>query len=58
MLSRLWDAAAANFLTPSIWTILAIVISHMLHRRAIATHMDQLRDHITAHLHHPTDERT
>jgi hypothetical protein len=47
MFGRIYAAAAANFWTPSFWTIAAIIISHMLHRKAIATHMDKLRDHIT-----------
>jgi hypothetical protein len=52
MIARLWSGIWANLLTPSIWTILAVTVSHMLHRKAIATHMDQLRDHITR-LHRP-----
>lgn len=35
----------------------AIIVSHMLHRKAIATHMDKLRNQISAHL-HPPDEGT
>lgn len=53
VIGRVWADVWANFLTPSVWTLLAITISHMLHRKAIATHMDDLRTHITAHLHHP-----
>jgi hypothetical protein len=48
MFGRLYATAAANFWTPSFWTIAAIIVSHMLHRKSIATHMDKLRDHITS----------
>jgi hypothetical protein len=47
MFGHFYSSVWANFWTPSVWTLLAVVISHMLHRKAIATHMDRLRDHIT-----------
>jgi hypothetical protein len=43
MLAALWSDVWANFLTPSVWTLLAIAVSHMLHRQAMATKMDGLR---------------
>lgn len=42
-LHAVWSDVWANALTPSVWTLLAIVVSHMLHRKAMATKMDKLR---------------
>jgi hypothetical protein len=46
-LHAVWSDVWANALTPSVWTLLAIVVSHMLHRKAMATKMDKLRAEAT-----------
>ena len=47
---ELWGPMWPNIFAPSAVTLVAIVVSHMLHRKAMATHMDHLRTHIAERL--------
>lgn len=48
MIARVWADLWPNIVAPSLWTILAITVSHVRTRRKLAGQHEAMKQHVTA----------
>lgn len=48
MIRSLWDSLWPNTVAPSVWTLLAVIVSHVKAARQRERHHQDMKKHVTA----------